>query len=310
MEKINKVIIIGSGPAGRTAAIYAARANLEPVLIEGFQPGGQLTTTSEIENFPGFPDGIDGTFLMQNMQTQAERFGTIVVSDEVAACDFKQTPFTLTLGSGKTLTAKTVIIATGATAIYLGLESESKLIGRGVSACATCDGALYRNVPVAVVGGGDTAMEDALFLTRFASKVSVIHRRDQFRASKIMSDRVKQHPKIEVVWDSVVTEVMDVSRNEVTGIKVRNVKTDSVREIETAGLFVAIGHKPNTQLFAGQIDLHENGYMLAQNTRTNVPGVFAAGDVADWHYRQAVTAAGSGCMAALEVERFLAGSSA
>ncbi len=306
MEKTENVIIVGAGPAGWTAAIYTARANLNPVLIEGRQPGGQLTTTTEVENYPGFPEGIDGTQLMQNMRQQAERFGVRVLGGEAAGCDFKRTPLRVRLDAGTELAGRAVIIATGASAIYLGLESETKLIGRGVSGCATCDGALYRNVPVAVVGGGDTAMEDALFLTRFAARVTVIHRRDQFRASKIMADRVRQHPKIDIRWDSVVTEVLDVARNEVTGLRLKNVKTGAISELPVAGLFVAIGHRPNTAPFAGQVDMDGKGYIRADQTRTSARGVFAAGDVADPRYRQAVTAAGSGCMAALEVERFLA----
>ena len=306
MEKTENVIIVGAGPAGWAAAIYTARANLNPVLIEGRQPGGQLTTTTEVENYPGFPEGIDGTRLMQNMRRQAERFGARVLGGEAAGCDFQRTPLRVRLDAGAELAGRAVIIATGASAIYLGLESETKLIGRGVSGCATCDGALYRDVPVAVVGGGDTAMEDALFLTRFAARVTVIHRRDRFRASKIMADRVRQHPKIDIRWDSVVTEVLDVARNEVTGLRLQNVKTGAIAELPVAGLFVAIGHRPNTAPFAGQVALDDQGYIRAENTRASVRGVFAAGDVADHRYRQAVTAAGSGCMAALEVERFLA----
>jgi thioredoxin reductase (NADPH) len=302
---LENVIIIGAGPAGYTAAIYCARANLNPLLIEGFQPGGQLTTTTEVENYPGFPEGIDGTTLMDLCRKQAERFGTRFKSGEVTEACLTCLPHSITLSDGEKIEAKTIIIASGASAQYLGLESEQKLIGRGVSGCATCDGAFYRDVPVAVVGGGDTAMEDALFLTHFASKVTVIHRRDQFRASKIMADRLLAHPKIEVLWDSVVEEVMDVTKNEVTGLKIRNVKTDAVSELAVSGLFVAIGHKPNTKAFAGQLDTDHVGYLIAKNTRTNIDGVFAAGDVADSVYRQAITAAGTGCAAALEAERFL-----
>jgi thioredoxin reductase (NADPH) len=304
---LENLVIIGTGPAGYTAAIYAARANLNPLIIEGFQPGGQLTTTTEIENFPGFPEGIDGTALTMQMRQQAERFGTRFKDGEVVEASLTSLPHSVTLSDGEKIEAKAIIIATGASAQYLGIESEQKLIGRGVSGCATCDGAFYRGVPVAVVGGGDTALEDALFLTHFASKVTVIHRRDQFRASKIMADRVLAHEKIEVIWDTVVEEVMDVSKNEVTGLKLRNVKTNAISELTVTGLFVAIGHKPNTKPFAGQLDMDHAGYLIAKNTRTNVEGVFAAGDVQDAVYRQAITAAGSGCMASLEAERYLAG---
>lgn len=300
------LVIVGTGPAGYTAAIYAARANLNPLVIDGFQPGGQLTTTTEIENFPGFPEAIDGTTLVMQMRQQAERFGARFKDGEVVEACLTCLPHSLTLSDGEKIEAKTIIIATGASAQYLGIESEQKLIGRGVSGCATCDGAFYKDQNVAVVGGGDTALEDALFLTHFASKVSVIHRRDQFRASKIMADRVLVHPKIEVIWDTVIEEVLDVEKNEVTGLKIRNVKTDEVSELAVSGLFVAIGHKPNTKPFAGQLDMDHAGYLITKNTRTNVEGVFAAGDVQDPVYRQAITAAGSGCMASLEAERYLA----
>lgn len=302
---MEKVVIIGTGPAGYTAAIYTARANLNPLVIEGFQPGGQLITTNDVENYPGFPDGIDGTSLTMQMRQQAERFGARFKSGEVVSSCLTCLPHTITLSDGEKIEAKAIIIATGASAQYLGLESEQKLIGRGVSGCATCDGAFYRDVPVAVVGGGDTAMEDALFLTHFASKVTVIHRRDQFRASKIMVDRLLAHPKIEVLWDSVVEEVLDVAKNEVTGLKIRNVKSNVISELAVSGLFVAIGHKPNTQPFVGQLDTDHTGYLISKNTRTNLDGVFAAGDVQDSVYRQAITAAGSGCMAAIEAERYL-----
>jgi thioredoxin reductase (NADPH) len=302
---LENIVIIGTGPAGLTAAVYTARANLNPLVIEGFQPGGQLTTTSEVENFPGFPEGISGSELMDITRKQAERFGARFKSGEVVSACLTCLPHTITLSDGEKIEAKTIIIATGASAQYLGIESEQKLIGRGVSGCATCDGAFYRDVPVAVVGGGDTAMEDALFLTHFASKVTVIHRRDQFRASKIMVDRLLAHPKIEVIWDSVVEEVLDVAKNEVTGLKLRNLKTNVVSELKVSGLFVAIGHKPNTKPFAGQLDTDHTGYLVTRNTRTNIDGVFAAGDVQDSVYRQAITAAGSGCAAALEAERYL-----
>lgn len=303
---MEQVIIIGSGPAGWTAAIYCARANLKPLVIEGMQPGGQLITTSEIENYPGFPKGINGAELMELMRAQSEHFGAQVRADEVVNVDFKRRPFTVKLGQGGSIESKAVIIATGASAIYMGLESEQKLIGHGVSGCATCDGALYRNKEVAVIGGGDTAMEDALFLTRFAAKVCVIHRRDQFRASKIMAERVSQHPKIKIIWNSVVTEVLDVSKMDVEALNVKNVKTGEISKLPVKGLFVAIGHKPNTDIFKGEVAVDEKGYIIADNTRTSVEGVFAAGDVQDHSYRQAITAAGSGCMAAIEAERFLA----
>ena len=302
---MEKVVIIGTGPAGYTAAIYTARANLEPIVIEGFEPGGQLTTTNEIENFPGFPEGIDGSTLMAQMRQQAERFGAKFVSGAVVEVDFSKARKIITLSDGHSFETQTVVVATGASAQYLGMESEQKLIGRGVSACATCDGAFYRDVPIAVVGGGDTALEEALFLTRFASKVTVIHRRDQFRASKIMSDRVLAHDKIEVLWDSVIDEVLDVEKNEVTGLKIRNVKTDEISELAVMGLFVAIGHKPNTEAFVGQLDLNEKGYLIADGVKTKIDGVYVAGDVADAMYRQAITAAGTGCAAAIEAERYL-----
>lgn len=302
---MENVLIIGSGPAGLTAAIYTARANLSPLVAEGSQPGGQLTTTTDVENFPGFPEGVDGVGLVMKMREQAERFGARFIRGDVVGCDFSAQPFAVRFDDGQTVTARTVIVASGARARYLGIPSEQALIGRGVSGCATCDGAFYRDVPVAVVGGGDTAMEDALFVTRFASSVSVIHRRDEFRASRIMAERVKAHPKIRIFWDSVVDEVLDVSRNEVTGLKVRNLKTGAVTHLDVAGMFVAIGHEPNTVPFRGQLTLNPQGYIVTENTRTNVGGVFAAGDVQDPTYRQAVTAAGSGCMAALEVERWL-----
>jgi len=302
---LENVIIIGTGPAGLTAAVYTARANLNPLVIEGFQPGGQLITTNEVENFPGFPQGISGAELMGLTRKQAERFGARFKTGEVVSSCLTCLPHSITLSDGEKLEAKTIIIATGASAQYLGIESEKKLIGHGVSGCATCDGAFYRDVPVAVVGGGDTAMEDALFMTHFASKVTVIHRRDQFRASKIMVDRLLAHPKIEVIWDTVIEKVLDVSKNEVTGLKIRNVKTGKISELKVNGLFVAIGHKPNTKPFAGQLDTDHAGYLVAKNTRTNIDGVFAAGDVQDAVYRQAVSAAGSGCMAALEAERYL-----
>jgi thioredoxin reductase (NADPH) len=300
-----KLIIIGTGAAGYTAAIYAARANLNPLVIEGLQPGGQLTTTTDIENFPGFPKGIAGPEVMELMRQQAEKFGARFAADVVMGSDLSGRPLKLMMGNGGTLEADTVIIATGATAKYLGIPSEQKLIGRGVSACATCDGAFYRNQPIAVAGGGDTAMEEAVFLTRFASKVTVIHRRDQFRASKIMAERVLKHPKIEVCWNSVIEEVLDVAKNEVTGLRLKDVKTGASRTLAIKGLFVAIGHRPNTEPFKGQVEVNDAGYISTNNTRTSRPGVFAAGDVQDPLYRQAITAAGTGCMAALEAQRYL-----
>ncbi len=302
---MEKVIILGTGPAGLTAALYTARANLEPLVIEGMEPGGQLTTTTEVENYPGFVDGIMGPELMDVMRRQAARFGARYQHGTVERATFSPGQHRIELEGGEHVEAATVIIATGARAKYIGLESEQKLIGRGVTSCATCDGAFYRNQPIAVVGGGDSAMEEALFLTRFTSDITLIHRRDQFRASKIMADRVLQHDKITIRWNTVVEEVLGVDQQEVTGLRVRNVQTDQLDEIAIKGLFVAIGHQPNTAPFAGQLDMDDIGYIRAQNTRTNVEGVFAAGDVQDSVYRQAITAAGSGCMAALEAERYL-----
>ena len=302
---MEQVVIIGSGPAGLTAGVYCARANLAPVIIAGMEPGGQLTTTTEVENYPGFEEGVDGTTLMMKMRAQAERFGARLVSGDVTAADFSGRPLTVTCSDGQVFESQTVIIATGATARYLGLESEQKLKGRGVSGCATCDGAFFRDQAVAVVGGGDTAMEDALFLARLASKVTLIHRRDALRASKIMGERVIAHEKIEVRWNSVVADVLGVEQGEVTGLRLRNVKTGALSDLPVTGVFMAIGHTPNTKPFAGQLELNEAGYIVTANTRTAIEGVYAAGDVQDHVYRQAVTAAGSGCMAALEAERFL-----
>ncbi len=302
---MEKVIILGTGAAGLTAAIYTARANLSPLVFEGLQPGGQLTTTTEVENFPGFPEGVDGNELMNRMRLQAEKFGTRFQYALIEKVDFSGRPLKLIADDGTVYETETVIIATGASAKYIGLPNEQKLIGRGVTSCATCDGAFYRNVPVAVVGGGDTAMEEAIFLTRFASKVYLIHRRDEFRASRIMADRVLNHPKIEVVWNSVVIDVLDINKNEVTGLKIKNVKSDAVSDLDVKALFVAIGHQPNTRPFTGQLEMNEIGYLVTHHTKTSIPGVYAAGDVQDPHYRQAITAAGSGCMAALEAERYL-----
>ena len=299
-----KVVIIGSGPAGLTAAIYAARAGLEPLMVEGMERGGQLMITTDVENYPGFPDGIMGPDLMEQMRKQAERFGTRIISSNVTAVDFAQRPFTISVGSDD-YQAETVIISTGASARWLGVPGEEKLRGFGVSACATCDGFFFRDKELVVVGGGDSAMEEALFLTKFATKVTVIHRRDEFRASTIMANRVLEHPKIEVIWDSVVNEITGDSV--VSGVILENVKTGEQTEFATDGVFVAIGHDPNTSVFAGALDLDDDGYILTApgTTNTSVPAVFAAGDVTDKIYRQAVTAAGMGCQAALDAERLL-----
>jgi thioredoxin reductase (NADPH) len=301
-----KVVIIGSGPAGLTAALYTARANLQPLLIEGLEAGGQLMLTTMVENWPGFRDGIMGPDLMAEMRAQAERFGTTVVQGNVVSVDLEHRPFTITLAEGEPVTTDALIIATGASARWLDIGSDRKLSGRGVSTCATCDGYFFRGRPIAVVGGGDSAMEEAIYLTRFASKVVVIHRRDTLRASKIMQDKAFKNPKIEFVWDSEVVDVTDVSKGEVTGVVVSNLKTGERTTIPLDGVFIAIGHTPNTALFRNQITLDANGYIITQGgTRTNIPGVFAAGDVQDHVYRQAITAAGSGCMAAIDAERYL-----
>jgi thioredoxin reductase (NADPH) len=299
-----KVLIIGSGPAGLTAAIYAARADLEPFMIEGMERGGQLMITTDVENYPGFPDGVMGPDLMEQMRKQAERFGTRIASSDVTDVDFSQKPFTVSVGQD-TYAAESVIISTGASARWLGVEGEERLRGFGVSACATCDGFFFRDKELLIVGGGDTAMEEALFLTKFASRVTVVHRRDEFRASPIMVTRVLEHPKIDVLWDSVVVEI--VGDTLVTGARIRNVTTDEVTDFEADGVFVAIGHTPNTNVFEGEIDLDQDGYILTEpgTTLTSVEGVFAAGDVTDKVYRQAVTAAGLGCQAALDAQRWL-----
>jgi thioredoxin reductase (NADPH) len=303
-----EVVIIGSGPAGLTAALYAARANLHPLLIEGLEAGGQLMLTTMVENWPGFRDGIMGPDLMGEMRAQAERFGTEVLQGNVTSVDLKNRPFTIMLEGGRRVTTASLIIATGASAKWLDIGSDRKLSGHGVSTCATCDGYFFRGRPIAVVGGGDSAMEEAVYLTKFASKVTVVHRRDTLRASKIMQDKAFKNPKIEFIWDSEVIDVADLEKGEVTSILLRNLKTGETRTLPVDGVFIAIGHTPNTSLFKGQIDLDASGYIVTNGgTRTNVPGVFAAGDVQDHVYRQAVTAAGSGCMAAIDAERYLEG---
>ncbi|MER2519206.1 MAG: thioredoxin-disulfide reductase [Bdellovibrionales bacterium] len=304
-----KVLIIGAGPAGYTAAIYAARANMNPLLAQGMQPGGQLTVTSDVENYPGFAEPVQGPWLMEQMAAQAQRVGTQVVFDTIAKVDFSKRPFACQGESGDTFEAESVIIATGAQARWLGLPSETKFRGFGVSGCATCDGFFFRGKEVCVVGGGNTAMEEALYLTHHASKVTVIHRRDSFRGEKILAERISKHPKISVIWDSVVEEVEGVDQPApgVTGLRLRNVKTGAEQRVSTDGVFIAIGHSPATAAFQGQVDMDKEGYILTKpdSTATSVSGVFAAGDVKDKIFRQAVTAAGMGCMAALEAERWL-----
>ena len=305
---MEKVVIIGTGCAGLTAALYTARANLNPLVLSGLMPGGLLTTTSIVENYPGFPDGIDGCELMTRMQKQAERFGARVKFATVERAELTREPFALTV-DGERVETETLIIASGASHRHLGLESEDKLERKGVTYCATCDGALptFRNQPLVVVGGGDSACEEAMYLSRFGSVVYLVHRRDTLRASKIMIQRTLAHDKIKPVWDSVVTEVLDASLDKVTGVRLKNLKTNKESVLGCAGVFVAIGHIPNTQLFKGVIDMDENGYVLPRKgTMTNVPGVFVAGDCSDHQYRQAVTAAGMGCAAAIDVERYLA----
>ncbi len=299
------VLILGSGPAGLTAAVYTARANLAPLLIDGSQPGGQLTLTTDVENFPGFPKGIMGPQLIQDMRAQAERFGTSFRHGHVTKVDLQSRPFRITVDEEDTIETNTLIIATGASANLLGLPSESRLMGHGVSTCATCDGFFFRGKDIAVVGGGDSAVEEATFLTKFASKVTLVHRRDKLRASKIMQDRAMNNPKIAFQWNSTLEEVL--GDEVVTGIRLRNTQTHQMEDIPLAGVFIAIGHTPNTGLFKGQLDMDEHGYIRTQPFRshTNVPGVFAAGDVQDSRYRQAITAAGSGCMAAIDAERYL-----
>lgn len=300
------VVIVGTGPAGLTAALYTARANLDPVVFQGPAPGGQLITTTDVENFPGFPDGIMGPEMMQKFEAQATRFGADLRYGTVTSVDFSERPFKLVVDEETPVLADTVIISTGASAMYLGLESEKRLLGHGVSACATCDGAFFRDQEVAIVGGGDTAMEEALFLTRFSSRVHVIHRRDELRASKIMQERVLTNDKIDIVWNSVVEDVL--GDTEVSGLVLRDTVTGETSELEVQGLFLAIGHKPNTDVFSDWLDRDETGYIITKpdSTYTNIEGVFACGDAQDHVYRQAVTAAGTGCMSAIDAERWLA----
>lgn len=305
-KKHSKVLIIGSGPAGYTAAIYAARANLEPLMVTGYEPGGQLMITTEVENYPGFAEKIEGPWLMDQMKAQAENVGTKLASDMISEVDFSSRPFKAKGDSGTVYTGDTVVISTGAKARWLGIPSEEKFRGRGVSACATCDGFFYKGKDVVVIGGGNSAVEEALFLANICSKVTLVHRRDSLRAEKILQDRLFKNNKIEVVWDSALEEVIGDNTG-MTGAKIKNVKTGDASEIKADGLFVAIGHDPATEIFRGKIDMDENGYIntAPDSTATSIPGVYAAGDVTDYTYRQAVTAAGMGCMAALEADRFL-----
>lgn len=306
MSEISNVVILGSGCAGNTAAIYTARANLSPLVLEGHEPGGQLSITTEVENFPGFPDGILGPVLVDNMKQQATRFGATFRHGRVMHSDLKAAPLTLTLEDGETVQTRTLIIATGASARWLGLPNELKLIGHGVSSCATCDGFFFKGKKIMVIGGGDSAMEEANFLSRFGSEVALVHRSETFRASRIMLERTQQNPKIEMITNTVVEDVYDVEKGEVTGVKLRNVKTHEIYDRPVDGFFLAIGHIPNTKPFVGQLDLDVDGYVVTHGgARTNIEGVFHAGDVQDRTYRQAITASGAGCMAAIEVERYL-----
>jgi len=298
------VVIIGSGPAGLTAAIYAARANLSPLLIEGWQSGGQLTTTTDVENFPGFAKGIMGPDLMKEMRAQAERFGTEFLTGDVTAAEFRKHPLTITVDNERTIDTRTVIVATGASAIQIGLKNEARLTGHGVSTCATCDGFFFRGKELVVVGGGDSAMEEANFLTKFATRVYVVHRRDKLRASKIMQERAFNNERISFIWNSVVEDIL--GGDAVTGVRLKNVVMGTTTTLACSGVFVAIGHRPNTSLFAGQLDMDAKGYLVTkEGTATSIPGIFAAGDVQDSTYRQAITAAGTGCMAAIDAERYL-----
>ncbi|MGH7905592.1 MAG: thioredoxin-disulfide reductase [Candidatus Binataceae bacterium] len=305
-EEINRLVILGSGPAGLTAALYSARANLTPILIEGGEPGGQLTITTEVENYPGFENGIQGPEMMEVFRRQAQRFGTTFINGTATAVDLNKRPFEITVDE-EIVRAQALIVSTGASAKLLGLPSEQHLMGYGVSACATCDGAFFKDREAIVVGGGDTAIEEAAFLTRFCTKVTIVHRRDQLRASKIMQDRARKNARIAFIWDSAVEEIFGAQKTGVSGVRLKNIKTGALTEIKTDAVFIAIGHQPNTDIFRGQLDMDELGYLKVRpsSTYTNRDGVFAAGDVADRVYRQAVTAAGTGCMAALDAERWL-----